>query len=137
MTALSDCTIIDSDGGLLSPISASIQNFDIIKLLQLPLLVTVSPNENTINSTLHTINTAIEKGIEIRGVIINNITNNCPKTLLTSITRIIEEYSSTKILGLMPHLEGKISPEDLITAILNGIDIESVFNVKIEKLDFS
>ena len=27
------------------------------------------------------------------------------------------------------------SPEDLITGILNGIDIESVFNVKIEKLE--
>jgi len=26
-------------------------------------------------------------------------------------------------------------PEDLINVILNGIDIESVFNIKIEKLD--
>ena len=137
ISAQSDCTIIDSDGGVLSPLSASLQNVDIIKLLQIPILVTVSPSENAINSTLLTINNALEKGIDVRGVVINNIQEDCPKTLLTSITRVIEEYSSVKILGLLPHLNGKISPEDLITAILNGIDIESVFKVKIEKLDFS
>ena len=57
--------------------------------------------------------------------------------LLTSMTRVIEEYTGANILGLLPHLEGKIVPEDLITSVLNGIDIESVFDVKIEKLEFS
>ena len=135
--ATSDCTIIDSDGGILSPLTSTMQNIDIIKILQIPTLITVSPNENSINSTLLTINTAFEKGIEVRGVVINNITENCSKNLLTSITRVIEEYSNAKILGLIPHLDKNFVPEDLITAILNGIDIESVFNVKIEKLDFN
>ncbi|MBE7711063.1 MAG: dethiobiotin synthase [Cyanobacteria bacterium SIG31] len=137
ISAQSDCTILDADNGIMSPLSVSLQNIDIIKFLQIPILVTVSPSENAINSTLLTINNALEKGIDVRGVVINNIQEDCPKTLLTSITRVIEEYSSVKILGLLPHLNGKISPEDLITAILNGIDIESVFKVKIEKLDFS
>ena len=93
--------------------------------------------ENSINNTLMTINTAIEKGVEVRGVIINNIAEDCSKPLLTSITRIIEEYTNIKILGLIPKLHDKNSPEDIITAILNGVDIESVFNVKIEKLDMN
>jgi hypothetical protein len=38
---------------------------------------------------------------------------------------------------LVPHLSEKLSPEDLISEILNGVDIESVFNVKIEKLDLN
>lgn len=136
MAIQSDCIILDNDAELLSPLLANVQNVDLIKLLQIPLLITVTPNENSINSTLLTINSALEKGIDVRGVIINNITDDCSKTLLTSISRVIEEYSSAKILGLLPHLNGKVNPEDLITAILNGIDIESVFNVKIEKLDF-
>ena len=37
-------------------------------------------------------------------------------------------------MGLVPYLGEKISPQDLMVAILNGIDIESIFNVKIEKL---
>lgn len=133
----SDCTIVDSDGELLSPLSATVQNCDVIKMLQTPVLIAVTPNQNAINSTLLTINAAYEKGLDVRGVVINNITDDCPKTHLTAITRIIEEYSNAKILGLMPHINGKIVPEDIITAVLNGIDIESVFNVKIEKLDFS
>ena len=50
---------------------------------------------------------------------------------------LIEEYSNVKILGLLPNLGEKILPEDLITGILNGIDIESVFDVKIEKLEIN
>ncbi len=121
----------------MSPLSASAQTCDLVKRMQVPCLLIVTPREDSINDALLSIYTAQEKGIEIRGVIINNINEDCSKTLLTSITRVIEEYSNVKILGLMPHLEGKIVPEELITGILNGIDIESIFNVKIEKLEFS
>ena len=85
--------------------------------------------------TFYPIYTAQEKGVEIRGVVINNISEDCPKSLLNAITRVIEEYTNVKILGLISKLDKKFSPEDLITTILNGVDIESVFNVKIEKLD--
>ena len=108
-----------------------------IKRLQLPTLYVVTPREDAINDTLLSLYAAEEQGIDVRGVIINNIAEDCPKTMLTAITRVIEEYSNTTILGLLPHVNGKIVPEDLITAILNGIDIESIFKVKIEKLEFS
>ena len=132
----SDCTILDGDGGLLSPIATSLQTTDMLKYLQIPILFIINPKEDSINDALLSIYTAQEKGLDIRGVIINNIKDNCPKELLTATTRIIEEYSNVKILGLIPHLGTKIIPEELITGILNGIDIESVFKVKIEKLDF-
>ena len=131
----SDCTIIDGDCGLLSPLAPSVQTVDMVKRLQLPVLFVVTPREDSINDTLLSIYTAQEKGVEIRGVILNNIKNDCPKTLLTAIPRVIEEYTSVKILGIISHVEGKLAPEDLITSILNGVDIESIFNVKIEKLD--
>lgn len=130
-----DCTILDGDCGLLSPLAPSVQTVDMVKRLQLPVLFVVTPREDSINDTLLSIYTAQEKGIEIRGVILNNIKNDCPKTLLTAIPRVIEEYTNVKILGLISHVEGKLAPEDLITSILNGVDIESIFNVKIEKLD--
>ena len=135
ISAVSDCTILDGDCGLLSPLAPSVQTVDMVKRLQLPVLFGVTPREDSINDTLISIYTAQEKGVEIRGVILNNIKNDCPKTLLTAIPRVIEEYTSVKILGLISHVEGKLAPEDLITSILNGVDIESIFNVKIEKLD--
>lgn len=133
----SDCTIVDGDGGLLSPIAQETQTVDLVKKLQLPALFIVTPREDAINDTLLSLYTAEEQCIDIRGVVINNIAEDCSKTILTAITRVIEEYSNTTILGLLPHIDGKIIPEDLITAILNGIDIESIFKVKIEKLEFS
>lgn len=133
----SDCTILDGDNGILSPIAPSLQTVDMLKKLQIPVLFIVTPRDDSINDALLSIYTAQEKGIDIRGVIINNIKDDCPKEMLTAITRVIEEYSNVNILGLIPHLGDKIVPEELITEILNGIDIESIFKVKIEKLEFS
>jgi len=130
-------TIIDGDSGFFSPIAPNLLTADMIRKLSVPILITTPPDENAINNTLLMINAAIEKNIEVRGVIINNIPKNSSQKHLASIPRIIEEFTNIKVLGLIPQLSDKFSPEDLITAILNGIDIESVFNVKIEKLDIN
>lgn len=135
ISGISDCTILDGDCGLMSPIAPSIQTVDLVKKLQIPLLFVVTPREDSINDTLLSIYTAQEKGLDIRGVVINDIKEDCPKHLLNAIPRVIEEYTNIKILGLISHIGGKISPEDLITSILNGVDIESIFGVKIEKLE--
>ena len=135
IAAVSDCTILDGDRGLLSPLAPNTQTTDMIKRLQLPVLFIVRPSEYAINATLTSINTAFDKGLEIRGVVLNNIDANCSKQTLTSTTRIIEEYTNTNILGLIPNIGSQFKPEDLITGILNGIDIESIFNIKIEKLE--
>ena len=47
----SECTIIDGDSGLLSPIALSLQNIDLIKRLQIPTLFVISPREDSINDT--------------------------------------------------------------------------------------
>ena len=131
-----DCIVVDGEAGILSPIAPVTQTSDIIKKMQTPTLFTVEPDRDAINRALTSINSAQEKGLSIRGVVINKITENVPKELLTSMTRVIEEYSGVNIVGLLPYLKGKIAPEELISTILNGIDVESVFGVKIEKLDF-
>ena len=135
LSSASDCTIIDGDGGILSPIAPDTQNADMIRRLSVPVLIVTKPDEDALNDTLMTIAAAQSKDIPVRGVILNDIDDDCPKDMLNSIPRVIEEYTNVKILGLIPHMYGKPSPEDIITTVLNGIDIESVFNVKIEKLE--
>lgn len=132
-----DCTLLDGEGGLLTPLAPNIQTVDMIKKLQIPVVLLVTPEDNAVNNALQTIYTAQEKGIELRGVVINNIKEDCSKERLTSITRVVEEYSNASILGLIPYLGAHFLPEELITGILNGIDIESIFKVKIEKLEFN
>lgn len=133
----SDCTIIDGDSGILSPIAPNLLTADMIRKLSVPVLIVTEPDKDAVNSTFMTIASALEKGIEVRGVVINNIKKDCSKELLNSLTRLIEEFTNVKVLGLIPNISSDFTPQDLITAILNGVDIESIFNVKIEKLDIN
>lgn len=132
-----DCTIIDGNGGLLEPVAPSTMTKDIIQCLNIPLLFVITPDSENINNAILSINTAINAGIEVRGVIINDYPTRELTLAEKSFPRLIEEFTDTKILGLIGHFENpqNINPTDLITSILNGIDIESVFNLKIAKLE--
>ncbi len=132
-----DCTIVESTGGIMTPIAPNLLVSDIIKILELPVLIIIKPDSGTVNQTLLTINHLISKGIKVRGVIINNFPESTVDVDMKIIPRLIEEYSDAKILGVVKHFHNvkQINPSDLITNILNGIDIESVFDVKIAKLD--
>lgn len=133
----SDCILLDGEGGILTPIAPDTQNIDLINKLQVPILFVVSPNENSVNNILLSIYAAKENGATVNGVVINNIKDGGNNKNVTALIRVIEEYTDIKVLGMVPNLGKNIQPEELITGILNGIDIESVFNVKIAKLDFS
>lgn len=132
-----ECIISDGTMGLATPLSDGFLEQDLVKMLEIPVLMVVSPTENSVNNTLVNINQAVSSGVKLRGVIIND----CPEIIhdlsIKSMPKLIEKYTDTKILGVMPHIENlkKINPNDLISNVLTGIDIESVFNVKIAKLE--
>ena len=83
-----------------------------------------------------TLNYAKSLEIPVRGVILNEYPDDTTDLNVKNLTRLVEEYTDAKVLGIMPHLENlrNIKPDDLITNILYGIDVESVFNIKIAKL---
>ena len=83
-----------------------------------------------------TINHAQAEGINIRGVILNDYSENCPPEVKT-MPELINTYTDTQVLGYFNHIDNiqNANPNDLISNILSGIDIEKVFNVKIAKLN--
>jgi dethiobiotin synthetase len=132
-----DCLIAESTGGAMTPLAPDFMVSDMIKMMNLPVVLVIKPDSDTINHTLLTINHLESKEIKIRGVIINNVPETTDNIDLKNIPRLIEEYSNAKIVGILrtiPDIK-KLVPSNLITDILNGIDIESVFDVKISKLD--
>lgn len=133
-----DCTIVEGAGGLMVPIAPNFTVSDMIKMLDLPALIVIRPDLGTVNHTLLTVNQAVANGIKVRGVIINNFPENTADVAIKSAPRLIEEFSDTRILGIVKHFENaeKANPTDMIASVLNGIDLESVFDVKIPKLDF-
>jgi dethiobiotin synthetase len=131
-----DCTITEGTGGIMTPLAPNTITSDLINTLDLPVVIVINPVPSVVNQTLLTINHANAKGIKVRGIIINNFAQNASNIEFKTAPRLIEEYSDAKILGVVRHIDTKkLNPNDLITEMLNGIDIESVFNVKIAKLD--
>lgn len=132
-----DCMILEGTGGVMTPLSPNLLMSDVIKLLNLPVIVVIKAEPGIINQTLLTIKHAQSKGINVRGVIINNFPESTDNIALKTTPRLIEEYSDVKILGIVKSFYdiNKLNPSELITNILNGIDIESVFDIKIAKLD--
>lgn len=76
---------------------------DIIKKLNLPLIIVSRPTLGTINHTLLTAQYALNKGLKVAGIIINY--KNPPGADISEKTNpdIIKELSPVPVLGVLPH----------------------------------
>lgn len=125
-----ECLIVDGLWGLATPYGKNFLEEDVVKSLNLPLLLTVSAENSDLNNALLSINRA--KELNLRGVIVNNYNENSISKKL--LPKMLEEYTDAKVLGTLPHFDNNVSSSDLITEILNGVDIEKVFDISIAKL---
>jgi len=133
-----DIVLVEGAGGLLVPVYENFLIRDLVKTLNLPLLIVARPNRGTINHTLLTIEAAKTFGIDIIGVIISNYPSNTRDIGIKTAPSTIFELSGVKVLGILPHIKGlgqnRINPEFLIDAVINNVDIQEVFRMKIPKL---
>ncbi len=124
--------IVEGNSGLGAPLNKNFLEEDLIKMLNLPLLTVASAQNDSIDSILLSINHAKDFGLSVRGVIICDYSEKSPDIKL--IPKLIKEYTDIETLGTLPTLDRNINPNDLINEILNGLNLESIFNIKIPKL---
>jgi len=129
-----ECLIVDGLSGLGTPISKEFLEEDIVKMLNLPLLFIVSAKMSDINNTILAVSRAKELNFDLRGIIINDYPVNTDNEDIKMMSKLIEEYTETEVLGILPEFVRTINPSDLITDILNNVDIEKIFKIKIAKL---
>lgn len=127
-----ECLVVDGLWGLGTPYGKDFLEEDVIKCLNLPLLLVVSAENPDLSNVLLSINRAKENNINLRGVIVNNFDEQSVRKKL--VPKIIEEYSGAKVLGTLPQIEQEVSPSDLIMEILNNVNVEKVFDISIAKL---
>ena len=131
-----DTLIVESTGGLMTPLNKGIFSIHIPIMLKLPILFIVNPAENTINNYLNEINTAKSANAKILGVIINKFTVYSENPDIKAFPALIEEYTDVKVIGLVRNFKEKsVQSNILFNEILNGIDLEDVFQIKIPKLN--
>lgn len=130
-----DTLIVEGIGGLMTPIKGNVFSYKIPLILNLPIIFIVNPSSNSLNNYLNEINTAKTMGLDIAGVIINRYSVYSESAEVKSFPELIEKYSDAKILGLIRNFKGRsVKSNTLFNEILNGIDFEEVFRIKIPKL---
>lgn len=97
----SDITIVEGSGGLYVPVKKDILMIDVIKYLNLPVLLVARPNLGTINHTLMSVECLKGKGIEILGIVISNYPSETSDPVILRAKEMIEEFCDIKILDII------------------------------------
>jgi dethiobiotin synthase len=90
--------IIEGAGGVLVPLNESVLMIDLIKALNLPVLIVARAGLGTINHTLLTLEALRNRDLEIFGVIMNGAQNE-------ENQKAIERFGNARVLAQMPKFE--------------------------------
>lgn len=138
LKSMHDLVIVEGAGGLLVPLNDSLLMADLIKILNLPVLVIACSSLGTINHTLLTLRTAEVSGIEVLGVIINHATPDRGLAEETCVG-IIRKFTHIPIFGVFPFVENsqKNNREYLVDLAERYVNINHLLRrfEGVEKLD--
>lgn len=95
--------VVEGAGGLLVPIAQGVLLPELIKLLDLPLLLVARSSLGTINHTLLSLYYCQQEGLEVKGVIMSKTMAEADPSE-ESNAQVIAECSAVPLLGTFPHL---------------------------------
>lgn len=90
--------LVETAGGLLSPMTGTDTMADFIQYYQLPVILVAQSYLGSINHTMLTIEVLKSRGINVAGIIFNGHTNEASESFITNNTEI-------PILGRVPHID--------------------------------
>jgi len=100
----SDLVLVEGAGGILAPINETETMLDLMKALDLPVILVAHRGLGTINHTLLSIETLRNAGLEIAGVVLNETENVAPDFIKEENPAAIEQFGKTTILGNLDYL---------------------------------
>jgi adenosylmethionine---8-amino-7-oxononanoate aminotransferase len=98
--------IVEGAGGLLVPLNKDFLTIDLIRELDIPVIIVSRLGLGTINHTLLTVEAARNAGIRVLGVVFNQATNKKSSICEKNNPRIISTISGVPVLGIVPYLPG-------------------------------
>ena len=90
--------LVETAGGLLSPMSASTTMADFISHYRLPVILIAQNYLGSINHTLLSIEVLKSRGIRLLGIVMNGNENKYSETF-------IEDYAQAPIVARIPHFD--------------------------------
>ena len=116
-----DVTLVEGAGGIMVPLYKKYLFLDLIKDLDLPLIIVARPGLGTINHTLLTIEIAKKKGIKVLGVIINHTTIIKKGLAEKTNPQVIEKLGKVPVPGIVQYSKSKASSNDIFRIIAQKI----------------
>ena len=120
LQAKHDQVLVEGIGGIMVPIKPDYLVSDLIKDIQLPLIIVSRIALGTLNHTLLTLKAAQQAEIEIAGIIMNRPKSRPLNKIELEQTALIQELSGIPILGECPFL-GPISTEQFDNKLADKI----------------
>ena len=100
-----DFIIVEGIGGLLVPLAKDYFVANLIREFGLPVVIVSRSGLGTINHTLLTIDAAIVRGFEIKGIVFNRMpATNISMAEMTN-PKVIHELTGIPVLGSLPEME--------------------------------
>jgi len=94
--------IVEGIGGLLVPLDEYYFVVDMANEMELPLIVVCRPTLGTINHTLLTVSYARQHGLDVKGIIINESTEDSDDIVKKTNVDEIKRLTGLPILGMIP-----------------------------------
>ena len=101
----SDIVITEGAGGLMVPVNNELLMSDIVKMLNLPVVIVARATLGTINHTLMTVKMAQSMGMNVLGVIINRYPLNTKDEAIKTAPSLIRKFSGVKLLLVLKILK--------------------------------
>jgi len=129
LTMQHDIVLVEGAGGLMVPLKKDYFMVDLIKDLDLDVIIVARLGLGTINHTLLTVRQVREAGLNVRGVVFNE--SRKKKNGIPELTNpeIIRKYGKVKILGTIPYLSD-IKSEKILGACQDKINIGHFISTK-------
>ena len=94
-----EITLVEGAGGILAPISDNLLCADLIKELNIPIILVTVPFLGRLNHTLLTIHYAKTNNIDIKGIIVNKIPNKTDNLATQNFIKELKMYTDIPIIG--------------------------------------
>lgn len=101
-----DYVIAEGAGGIACPFGENLLIPDIIKALELDIIIVASASLGTINSTVLTVEYAKNRGINVRGIILNNYDET--NFMQTDNKKMIEKLTGIKVVATVKNGDTEI-----------------------------
>ena len=99
-----EITLVEGAGGILAPISDNLLCANLIKELNIPIILVTVPFLGRLNHTLLTIHYAKTNNIDIKGIIVNKIPNKIDNLATQNFIKELKMYTDVPIIGEVKEL---------------------------------